>query len=169
VNKTRHHQSKGCLRWCLHHCSCAWRWRNVNMGRIVGLRGRRLYSLSRLITVCGCIRLMLGMFLAVVIAVYSRLRRLATRAYRSWAGVVNRSLPERDRSQTSSCCGYRWTNLSTVLRWQLKCWATSLCVLPALIRPRARRRCCSVSLGLLTWSFFNSGVSFNVNDGKVLH
>jgi hypothetical protein len=69
----------------------------------------------------------------------------------------------------SSCCGYRWTDLSTELRWQLKCWATSLCVLPALIRPRARRRCCSISLSMLTWSFFNSGVSFNVSDGKALH
>jgi hypothetical protein len=169
VNKTRHHQSKGCPRRCLYHCSRAWRWRNVNIERIVGFQGRRVYSLSQLITVCGCIRLRLRVFLAVVVAVCSRLRTLATLVYRSWAGMVNRGLPERGRSPTSSCCAYRWTNLSTVLRWQLKCWATSLCVLPALIIPRARRRCCSVNLGLLTWSCFHSGVSFNVNDGKTLH
>jgi hypothetical protein len=135
------------------------------MWRIAGLRERRPYSLSWLITVFGCIRL------AVVVGVCSRLRRLATRVYRSWAGVVNRGLPEHGRFWKSSCCGYRWTNLSTVLRWQLKCWATSLCVLLALIIPRARRRCCSVNRGMLTWSFFffNSGVSFNVNYGKALH
>ena len=104
----------------------------------------------------------------VVFAICCCFRRWTTRIYRSCAGVVTRGLLERGWSQTSSCCACQWTNLSTVLRWQLKCWATSLCVLPALIIPRAMRRRFIVTLGMLTWRRFNSSASLTVNDWKAL-